>query len=109
MSAQGLLTHKRRVGAAAGHKEWKERVECCNRELNESFRCGCPVAELLKKRAQFIDALLVDRWQVFLGEFAARLALVAVGGYGRGELSLYSDIENAGHGDALKQKNRDKL
>ncbi len=93
MSAQGLLTHKRRVGASAGHKEWKERVECCNRELNESFRCGCPVAELLKKRAQFIDALLIDRWQVFLGEFGARLALVAVGGYGRGELSLYSDID----------------
>jgi [protein-PII] uridylyltransferase len=93
MTTHGLLARNRIAGTSLSCQDWKERIEAFNRELGESFRSGRPVAELLKRRAQFVDALLVERWTHLLGSHAERLALVAVGGYGRGELSLHSDID----------------
>ena len=50
---------------------------------------------LVRARAQFIDALLRALWQQLLRTGARRpaLALLAVGGYGRGELHPYSDVD----------------
>ena len=59
--------------------------------LNEEFHSGIPIKELVYKRAWFIDQLLHHAWQHFLATDA--LALVAVGGYGRGELLPASDID----------------
>src|SRR5690606_29390465 len=44
-------------------------------------------------RAQLIDVVLRAAWRAHLGEDAERWALVAVGGYGRGELQPCSDID----------------
>lgn len=52
---------------------------------------GAPVAELIKERANFVDQLLKKIWGHFINDEHA--ALVAVGGYGRGELHPYSDID----------------
>ncbi|MDY0136451.1 MAG: [protein-PII] uridylyltransferase [Thiomicrospira sp.] len=52
---------------------------------------GSAVSELVKERAVFIDQILKKIWhQRFHGQ---TLCLVAVGGYGRGELHPYSDID----------------
>ncbi|MGH8119087.1 MAG: [protein-PII] uridylyltransferase [Gammaproteobacteria bacterium] len=59
--------------------------------LNEAFLAGTPVKELVFKRAWFIDQLLVQAWRQILA--SDQLALVAVGGYGRGELLPASDID----------------
>lgn len=93
MPAKGSLAVDPGADVSTELKDWKERVEEFNRELSDSFRAGCPVSELLHRRAGFIDELLIDRWRAFLGGVAERLALVAVGGYGRSELSLHSDID----------------
>ncbi|BBP45890.1 bifunctional uridylyltransferase/uridylyl-removing enzyme [Thiosulfatimonas sediminis] len=52
---------------------------------------GAPVAELIKERATFVDQFLKKIWGHFIMDPDA--ALIAVGGYGRGELHPYSDID----------------
>ena len=74
-------------------RAYRTRVEAFEADLIANFRGGAAVGGLLRSRAAFVDGLLIELWQHFLGPFATRLALVAGGGYGRGELSLRSDID----------------
>ena len=61
--------------------------------LREQFMAGCPVGELVAARSLLIDQLLTLGWEQFGLGAAPRLSLVAVGGYGRGELHPNSDID----------------
>jgi len=63
-------------------------------ELLQRFRDGDSVEALVRAGAGFVDALLTGLWQLRLEpQLRARLCLVAVGGYGRGELLPYSDVD----------------
>jgi [protein-PII] uridylyltransferase len=61
--------------------------------LYKAFDAGVPVENLVRGRARLVDELLVRAWRHFLGHDTPGLCLVAVGGYGRGELLPYSDID----------------
>lgn len=61
--------------------------------IEDRFRRGTPVADLVQHRAWYMDELLIRAWERMLGDHASAMALVAVGGYGRGELHPYSDID----------------
>ena len=76
-----------------------EAIDCCKQALatargylDQQFRESVAAGDLIRLRARFIDALLGALWDhQDWGE--AELALVAVGGYGRGELHPHSDID----------------
>jgi [protein-PII] uridylyltransferase len=61
--------------------------------LRERFAGDEDVVELVLDRARLVDIALRAAWARHTGQFANDLALVAVGGYGRGELHPCSDID----------------
>jgi [protein-PII] uridylyltransferase len=61
--------------------------------LRERFLAGVPATDLVHWRARLIDRLLRRAWRLTLGTAQRDIALVAVGGYGRGELHPGSDID----------------
>lgn len=61
--------------------------------LAQRFQRGDAIAQLVHGRAWVIDQLLGHAWPLYMDTLADELALVAVGGYGRGELHPYSDID----------------
>jgi [protein-PII] uridylyltransferase len=74
-------------------KRCKGFIQANNAELIKQFHAGTPIAELIHARARFMDGLLISAWKRLLGAHAETLALIAVGGYGRRELHLHSDID----------------
>ncbi len=59
--------------------------------LKQRFLDDEPVERLVRDRARLVDTLLKAAWAKHVG--ARDVALIAVGGYGRGELNLCSDID----------------
>jgi len=71
---------------------FRETLKAAHADLKARFLEGEPVAGLVTERARLIDALLVRVWKLS-GLPEDRMALVAVGGYGRGELHPHSDVD----------------
>src|SRR4029453_15149922 len=61
--------------------------------LKQRFADDEPVERPVRDRARLVDALLNTAWLLHVGPHAREVALIAVGGYGRGELNLCSDID----------------
>lgn len=57
------------------------------------FHEGVPADSLVHARAHLVDEVLREAWLKFLPENPQGLAMIAVGGYGRGELLPHSDID----------------
>ncbi|MCG6201501.1 [protein-PII] uridylyltransferase [Psychromonas antarctica] len=59
----------------------------------ENFKAKQPITEIVACRALYIDQLLTRLWAHFGLHKSEELTLIAVGGYGRGELHPKSDID----------------
>ena len=75
-------------------------AEICAAELREAqadlrtrFSNDEPVETLVHARARLIDVVLREIWPRKLSSHVTDWSLVAVGGYGRGELHPYSDVD----------------
>ncbi len=70
---------------------FKDAISAANGHLDGRFDEGEDIAHLIYDRALFIDCMLHYAWHQF--SWSDQVALIAVGGYGRGELHPRSDID----------------
>ena len=82
-----LAAHKYEVAA------FRAALNEGDNRLKQRFNEEDSVETLVRDRARLVDALLRTAWQLHVGHKYKDLALIAVGGYGRGELNLCSDID----------------
>ncbi len=96
-------------GEAAG-PAYRHALAEIDAALDACLDAGASAHEVVAARASAVDGMLVDAWQRCLGPRRDELALVAVGGCGRGELQPYSDIDILVLcGETLAASDRDAL
>ena len=69
----------------------RERLQAGRRELHERYAADGGVRQMLRQHRLLIDRTLRGLWKE--AALPGSLALVAVGGYGRGELFPHSDVD----------------
>ena len=72
---------------------FKKALSSANAVLDQRFKDGHDIRRIIEERAWFIDQILKHAWDRFDWHTSSAIALVAVGGYGRGELHPHSDID----------------
>lgn len=74
---------------------FRTALQSAQQALKEHFLGGAPAEELVRGRARVVDDLLIRAWHKLVTPSGGDedIALVAVGGYGRGELHPGSDID----------------
>lgn len=72
---------------------FKDALAHAQQELDSRYRAGADIRALILGRAWFMDHILQRAWAQFDWVNADQLSLLAVGGYGRGELHPHSDID----------------
>ncbi|MDP2127673.1 MAG: [protein-PII] uridylyltransferase [Pseudohongiella sp.] len=72
---------------------FKQALSSVRAELDRRYREGADISALITGRSWFMDELLRRAWHLFNWKNPSELSLLAVGGYGRGELHPHSDID----------------
>jgi [protein-PII] uridylyltransferase len=76
---------------AVGSAEWKQRLAAERERLRAQFEARPAASALLRRLRRLVDVQLREVWSGCI--MPRELALLAVGGYGRGELYPYSDVD----------------
>jgi [protein-PII] uridylyltransferase len=72
---------------------FRDALKKANDILTNRFHNNESIEILVLDRALVIDEIILSFWNHFATDIKAQCALIAVGGYGRGELLPYSDID----------------
>ncbi len=68
-------------------------LKAANANIKQRFLDGESVVDLVHRQSDVVDELLCRLWRQHAPALLDEAALVAVGGYGRGELHPYSDVD----------------
>jgi [protein-PII] uridylyltransferase len=63
-----------------------------DRRIADAYRDGAPACELARVRGKAIEHIVAHVWTACIGE-SSTIALYAVGGFGRGAMFPYSDVD----------------
>lgn len=72
---------------------YREALRHAREVIFERFRAGEDIRQLVSMRAHVVDQILAHAWRAIGLDAFLGIALLAVGGYGRGELHPDSDID----------------
>jgi [protein-PII] uridylyltransferase len=70
---------------------FREYLRANREQLDERFKAGDEIHDIIRNRADIVDEVLRTAWGLY--NWGTDISLIAVGGYGRGELHPYSDID----------------
>nr|WP_328797943.1 [protein-PII] uridylyltransferase [Marinobacterium alkalitolerans] len=87
------LEQQLKAGEQPAVKVLKQALRTSQARMDEAFRAGDDIRRLIYGRAWVLDCILNLAWNQFEWPGDDQAALVAVGGYGRGELHPYSDVD----------------
>ena len=71
----------------------RAELDAASDDMRTRFLAGESVVTLVHERASVIDSVLLHLWTQHAPDCVDNTALIAVGGYGRGELHPYSDVD----------------
>ncbi|MCJ8337776.1 MAG: [protein-PII] uridylyltransferase [Pseudomonadales bacterium] len=72
---------------------FKQALTEMRENMDREFLAKIDISRLIYGRSQILDLLLTSAWELFSWPAAEQASLIAVGGYGRGELHPHSDID----------------
>jgi [protein-PII] uridylyltransferase len=72
---------------------FKSTLEIMRECMDREFKAGIQIQRLIYGRSQILDIMLTAAWKLFDWPSENNASLIAVGGYGRGELHPHSDID----------------
>ena len=72
---------------------FREQLKSAGEKIKSQFENGIAVETLVADRSTMMDQLLIRVWCRLFENNESNIALIAVGGYGRGELHPASDID----------------
>jgi len=89
----GTLENQLKSGEQPVMKVLKQALHDAQARMDEAFKSGEDIRRLIYGRAWVLDCILNLAWNEFDWPANNQASLVAVGGYGRGELHPYSDVD----------------
>ena len=98
MTADGTAIDWARIADILGsddpaQEKLEHALDCGSAALTRRFLDGESAGLLVKERARLVDMVVLAAWDISAADTLTDTALVAVGGYGRGELHPCSDVD----------------